>query len=182
VATAVVLRARPAESAFDPRAQRIQSTPLALLSEGELDYYRMRGLTDRVPLSVDFRELGQDGRDLRLRDGDRVIVPFSRGTVRVLGEVRRPGHVAYRPGDDWHDYVEASGGLTKRADSGRVRVARGELGAFVPASDAGAIAEDYVIWVPESKRSSWWQTTREAVAIVSQLATIYLIIDTVRNR
>lgn len=182
VATAVVLRVRPAEASLDPRAQRLQSTPLSLLGEGEIEYYRMRGLTERVPLSVDFRRLAEDGQNLRLRDGDRVVVPLSRGTVRVLGEVKRPGHVAYRPGDTWEDYVETSGGFTRRADSGRVRIARGELGAFLPASDAGPVAEDYVIWVPEARRSSWWQTTREIVTVVSQIATIYLILDTVRNR
>ena len=182
VATAVVLRTRSPEAGYDPRAQKVQTTPVSLLNEGELEYYRMRGLTDLVPLSVDFRRLDEEGKTLRLRDNDHVIVPLSRGTVRVLGEVKRPGHVAYRPGDSWEDYIEVSGGFTKRAHSGRVRIARGELGAFVPASDSGPIAEDYVIWVPEKPRTSWWSTAREVVAVVSQIATVYLIFDTVRNR
>jgi protein involved in polysaccharide export with SLBB domain len=181
VATAAVLRPRASDAGLDQRYQRLQGTPTALMAEAEFEYYRMRGVTDKVPLAVDFRRLGEADGDPVLRDGDRVIVPPTRGTVRVLGEVRRPGHVPFRAGAGWKEYAEAAGGFTDRADRKRARIARGDLGAFVPVSDAGAIGEDFIVWIPESRRSSWWQMTREAVTVVSQLATIYLIYDTVRN-
>ncbi len=45
-----------------------------------------------------------------LRDGDRFVVPRDPDAVLVVGQVRNPGYVPFRPGADAAYYVEQAGG------------------------------------------------------------------------
>lgn len=67
--------------------------------------------------------IGSSG-DIALRDGDRLIIPKFRQEVTVLGEVQSPTSHLHRAGLKREDYVDLSGGLTRRADKSRVYVVR----------------------------------------------------------
>jgi protein involved in polysaccharide export with SLBB domain len=62
--------------------------------------------------------------DIILDDGDTLYVPELRQQVTVIGEVQYPTSHTFVPGLSRDDYVARSGGLTSRADKGRIYVVR----------------------------------------------------------
>lgn len=69
-----------------------------------------------------------DGLDVVLRDGDRLLVPKLSQEVTVLGEVQSANSHFYRDGVGRDEYISLSGGLTARADKGRIYVVRANGG------------------------------------------------------
>ncbi|WP_412060577.1 SLBB domain-containing protein [Rubrivirga sp. IMCC45206] len=61
-------------------------------------------------LSVDVPAALAGSLDLRLRDGDRLVVPRDLGVVRVFGQVSSPGYVPYDPGLTAGEYLARAGG------------------------------------------------------------------------
>jgi len=62
--------------------------------------------------------------DVILRDGDELLVPKFQQEVTVIGEVQTATSHLYRPSLSRDDYINMSGGVTRRADSGRIYVVR----------------------------------------------------------
>ena len=62
--------------------------------------------------------------DLVLQDGDTLMVPGSMQSITVLGEVHSPASILHRAGLTRDDYINQSGGMTRRADASRVYVVR----------------------------------------------------------
>jgi hypothetical protein len=62
--------------------------------------------------------------DVILKDGDRLIVPGVSQVVMVLGEVQSPVSHFYNPSLSRDDYINLSGGATRRADERRTYVVR----------------------------------------------------------
>jgi len=62
--------------------------------------------------------------DILLKDDDQLIVPRRSQEVTVLGEVQSATSHLYQPRLDREDYVNLSGGTTKKADKGRIYVVR----------------------------------------------------------
>lgn len=67
--------------------------------------------------------------NVRLQDGDTIVIPERVETVLVSGEVRVPQAVVWRPGMRLADFVRAAGGLAERGEAGSfmLRRASGEL-------------------------------------------------------
>jgi polysaccharide export outer membrane protein len=71
--------------------------------------------------------------DVVVRDGDELIVPKFQQEVTVIGEVQTVTSHLYHPGLSRGDYISMSGGVTARADNGRIYVVRAN-GSVVTAS------------------------------------------------
>ena len=63
-------------------------------------------------------------QDIELRDGDRLLVPVASQEVTVIGEAQQPTSHLYQPGLSRDDYIDLSGGLTRRADKKLIYVVR----------------------------------------------------------
>jgi polysaccharide biosynthesis/export protein len=74
--------------------------------------------------------------DVALRDGDRLIIPKLKQEVTVLGEVQTNTSHFYRPNLSRDDYIGMSGGLTRKADKGRIYVVRAD-GSVVSSESSG---------------------------------------------
>lgn len=74
--------------------------------------------------------------DVALRDGDRLIIPKIKQEVTVLGEVQNNTSHFYRQNLSRDDYIGMSGGLTRKADKGRIYVVRAD-GSVVSSESAG---------------------------------------------
>ena len=61
---------------------------------------------------------------VELRDGDRLLVPPVSQVVTVIGEVQQSTSHLYQPGLSRDDYIEMSGGVTRRADKKHIYVVR----------------------------------------------------------
>ncbi|HEX6992801.1 MAG TPA: SLBB domain-containing protein [Gammaproteobacteria bacterium] len=135
VFTRVELRQREREQ-LETLARRIESD-LATLSLSDpqntdaittgqslLNQLRNAVATGRLVIRLDEIVEGNPAADIALRDGDVLIVPQYRQEVTVIGEVQYPTSHVYDPALDRRDYLNRSGGLTSRADEGRIYVVR----------------------------------------------------------
>jgi polysaccharide biosynthesis/export protein len=84
---------------------------------------------------------GRPGTDVALRDGDRLIIPKMKQEVTVIGEVQTTTSHFYQPRLSRDDYISLSGGLTRKADKGRVYVVR---------ADGSVIASEGMGWFRRS--------------------------------
>ena len=58
------------------------------------------------------------------RNGDRLMVPTESQVVTVIGEVQQTTSHLFQPGLTRDDYLEMSGGTTRRADRGQIYIVR----------------------------------------------------------
>lgn len=65
-------------------------------------------------------------KDVVLRGGDTLMVPKRRQEVTVIGEVQNATTHLYKPELDRDDYIERSGGVTRKADKRRIYVVRAD--------------------------------------------------------
>jgi polysaccharide export outer membrane protein len=63
-------------------------------------------------------------KDVILRDGDELVVPKLRQEVMVIGEVQGATSHLYTPSLKRDNYIDLSGGTTRKADRGRIYVVR----------------------------------------------------------
>ncbi len=121
-------------AAIDTTGSETLATGQALLEQ--LRNYKPVG---RLVLSVEhFTENRRSaGLEVELRDGDRLLVPQRSQVVTVIGEAQQNTSHLYQNGLSRDDYIELSGGLTRRADKKLIYVVRA----------SGAVVAD--------KRSRW---------------------------
>ncbi|MEJ0084671.1 MAG: SLBB domain-containing protein [Pseudomonadota bacterium] len=74
--------------------------------------------------------------DVVMREGDRLIVPKQKQEVTVIGEVQTNTSHFYRDNLSRDDYIGLSGGLTRKADRGRIYVVRAN-GSVVSSESSG---------------------------------------------
>jgi polysaccharide biosynthesis/export protein len=74
--------------------------------------------------------------DVVLRDGDLLIIPKQKQEVTVIGEVQTGTSHFYRENLSRDDYVELSGGVTRKADRGRIYVVRAD-GSVISSESGG---------------------------------------------
>jgi protein involved in polysaccharide export with SLBB domain len=74
--------------------------------------------------------------DIVLRDGDQLVIPKVKQEVTVLGEVQNTTSHLYRGNLTRDDYIALSGGLTRKADKGRIYVVRAD-GSVIASESRG---------------------------------------------
>jgi len=77
-----------------------------------------------VNLPAALREPTGATNDVILRDADELLVPKFQQEVTVIGEVQYVTSHLYKPNLTRDNYVAMSGGVTRRADTGRIYVVR----------------------------------------------------------
>ena len=130
---------------------------------------------------VDWKRLQTDrGLDLLLLDSDTVFVERLVSSIRVDGEVCRPGMLNFVPGVSIQEYVKQAGGYTDRAWRGKVRVTRAVTGQTMLARNVRALDPGDFVWVPEKPDVTAWEQTREVLTALAQVATIVIAIQSVK--
>ena len=93
---------------------------------GDLDGARLMRDGKRVPIDVRLALEGAVRHNVRVHPGDIIVVPPSLdGRIVVLGQVNKPGTVAWRRGLRLTEVLADSGGMTKSSDGEDIRVLRG---------------------------------------------------------
>jgi protein involved in polysaccharide export with SLBB domain len=130
---------------------------------------------------VDWSRLQADrDLDLLLLDGDTVFVERLVSSIRVDGEVRRPGILNYAAGTSVHDYVKQVGGFTDRAWQGKVRVTRAVTGQTMLARNVRTLDPGDFIWVPERPDITAWEQAKDVLTSLASVAAIILAIQSVK--
>ena len=119
----------------------------------------------------------QASLQLELRNGDELVVPKRSNEVVVMGEVSRPASLLYQTGLSVEDYLQQSGGVTKRADADAIYIVRGdgsiinyETSLFGSGSDLNLRPGDAVIVPMDVERVSPIVTWTAVTKILSNLA------------
>jgi protein involved in polysaccharide export with SLBB domain len=167
----------------DPEMQRLLQLSRGELTEAEYSVLRTRLAGQRETYRVDWNQLLQAGPalDILLVGGDVIDVERLVNSIRVDGEVRRPGIVEYRPGMTTIDYIDKAGGYSKRAWKSKVRVTRSVTGQTLLAKDVTSLDPGDFIWVPEKPETTAWQQATVLLIAVGQIATIILAIDAIKD-
>ena len=108
--------------------QSIDTSGTETLTTGRalLEQLRATEPVGRLVLSSDLLANEADGSvmQLELRHGDMLLVPQKPQVVTVIGEAQQNTSHLYRRGLSRTDYIEMSGGLTRRADKSRIYIVR----------------------------------------------------------
>lgn len=100
------------------------------LETGESLLRQLRELQAVGRLVIDLEQLAARAsssdlvNDVELRDGDQLLVPKQSQEITVIGETQQNTSHLFQPGLSRDDYIEMSGGLTRRADKKRIYVVR----------------------------------------------------------
>jgi polysaccharide export outer membrane protein len=151
------------------------------LTSSEYEMLRTKLAGQREDYRVDWTRLeGSKDLDLLLRDGDVVRVERLVSSIRVDGEVRRPGILNFVRGESVEDYVAQAGGYTDRAWRGKVRVTRAVTGQTLLARNVRTLDPGDFVWVPERPDVTMWQQSREILTALASVATVIIAIRSVR--
>jgi len=109
-------------------AQGQQAAQGAMTAQGLLGQLKTTRAVGRLVIDLDRVLAGNVGSpsDVLMRDGDQLVVPKVRQEVTVLGEVQNGTSHLYRAGLSRDDYLNLSGGLTRKADKKRVYVVKAD--------------------------------------------------------
>jgi protein involved in polysaccharide export with SLBB domain len=109
-------------------AQGQQAAQGAMNAQALLGQLKTSKPIGRLVIDLDRVLAGNVGSpsDVLLRDGDQLIIPKIRQEVTVLGEVQNGTSHLYRAGLSRDDYVNLSGGLTRKADKSRIYVVKAD--------------------------------------------------------
>lgn len=75
-------------------------------------------------------------QDVVMRDGDKLIIPKQKQEVTVIGEVQTGTSHFFRDRLSRDDYIGLSGGVTRKADRGRIYVVRAD-GSVISSENSG---------------------------------------------
>jgi protein involved in polysaccharide export with SLBB domain len=166
----------------DPELDRLLRLSRGELTNTEYVALQTKLASLREDYRVDWTRLQQDPSHLDplLRDGDVVRVERLVLSVRVDGEVRRPGILSFNPGLTMRDYVSRAGGFTDRAWVGKARVTRAVNGQVIPATSVKALDPGDFIWIPERPDVTTWQQAQSVLSSLAYIATIVIAIRSVR--
>lgn len=171
--------ARRQRQALEESLDRLEASVLSAQSQsaGEVEI-RVREAELIAKFVERAREIQPEGRlivsrngelaDIRLEEGDVVVVPALTDVVMVHGEVNFPRAVVHRPGVPLVDYVEQAGGFTERADEDQLvlRHANGEI-RIGSRQEVGPGDEIHVL--PEIDVKGM-QITKDLVEVIYQIA------------
>ena len=89
-----------------------------LTERGDSVAWRKMDLEHNYPVAIDLEgalENPGGGKDLLLREGDRIFIPEYNDIVKIAGDVMFPNTVFYEPGKRYKYYVNQAGGFGHRA-------------------------------------------------------------------
>lgn len=118
--------------------------------------------------------------DLRLLDGDTIVLPNHSDVISVTGEVTNPGAMSYATGERISDYANRAGGLTPNANKSKIVLKHLDGSASVVGLGYKPQPGDQIIVVPKAG-NFWLQWTKDITAIIFQLALTAASIHNVTN-
>ncbi|MBI1797667.1 MAG: SLBB domain-containing protein [Candidatus Eisenbacteria bacterium] len=177
LASVRVFRASKAGAESDPEFDRLIRLSRTEMTDTEYEILRAKLAARREDYRVDwFRVEKAPELDILLRDDDVVRVDPLFASVRVEGEVRRPGIIEFEARRSVDEYVGLAGGFSDRAARTQIRITRAVTGQSLRARDVQAIAPGDLIWVPERPDVTLWQHLQTLIAVTAQVATVIIAV------
>ncbi len=171
----------PAAEEKDPELDRLLRLSRNDLTSTEYGVLMTKLAGKREDYRVDWNRLKTNpDLDLLLRDGDIVRVERLVSSIRVDGEVRRPGILNFVRGTSVEEYVAQAGGFTDRAWRGKVRVTRSVTGQTLLARNVRTLDPGDFVWVPEKPDRTSWEQAKDVITALASIATVIIAIRSLR--
>ena len=164
----------------DPEFKRLKLMTVSEMTYLEYEYFKVKIRELKGKFSIDIENLINNKNiedDIILKNGDFIYFPDNEKTVLVSGHVKNPGLISYTPGMNYLFYIEQSGGLSWNARKGRIRLIKAQSGEWLKPDKKTIIEEGDMIFVPEKTTLNYWTITKETIVVLSQLATIFIVIQ-----
>jgi len=117
--------------------------------------------------------------DLKLADGDVLVVPRSPLGVRVLGAVNQSGEVDWAPGESLAYYLTKAGGVNRSGWKGRAMLIKARDGSPIRYQSGLSIDPGDVVFVPSKPVTTNWTLVKDFVAVTAQVATLALVVQNI---
>ena len=137
-----------------------------------------------IDLEMILKNKGSD-IDMYLKEGDQVLIPSKRQTVKVSGMVVKPSLVQFKEDQSLKAYVAKSGGFAETAKKTKIYVsyANGDIKTtkrFLFIKRYPKLAPGATIFVP-AKPVKEKMSTAEIMGITTSMATLGILIQTILN-
>ena len=109
----------------------------------------------------------RDWRDVRLKEGDEVVIPQDTDVVLISGEVKVPQTVIFNDSYSVRDYIEQAGGVSERGGLDNIVVIRAD--GSVHTGDEPIRKGDHIMVLPEVQ-SKAFAITKDIVEIIFRSA------------
>lgn len=106
--------------------------------------------------------------NIRMEDGDIIVIPLKSDVIMISGEVQMPQSVVYAANASLKDYIAQAGGYTDRANEDSLMVVKPN-GKVIMGSSPPVTAGDQIMVYPRID-SKDMQFTKDLVQIVYQIA------------
>jgi protein involved in polysaccharide export with SLBB domain len=113
--------------------------------------------------------------NVRLEEGDVIVIPRKTHVIRVGGEVQMTQAVIYHPSLRVRDYVRLAGGYTERASRGQVIVLHANAGVSTGGEDMRVRPGDEIL-VPPRVDSKLLQNTMDITSVIYQIAVAAAVV------
>jgi protein involved in polysaccharide export with SLBB domain len=182
LATVHLIREGGYESEADPELERLLRLSRREMTNAEYEVMRTRQAARRSDYRVGWQRLKENPKlNMLMVDGDIVRVDPIYASVRVEGEVQRPGLVEFDSTFTIENYISMVGGYSNRADKRKVLITRSVTGQTLPRANVDEVAPGDMIWVPEKPDQTFWDHLQTFITVSAQLATIAIAIVAVVN-
>jgi polysaccharide export outer membrane protein len=151
------------------RKGKSKNLPINAMTQGSLSVKPeiKFGLGNAIA-SGDFQIIPLRYGDIKLEDGDELVVPRKEERVYISGLVKKPGAYVVIEGKKVEDYIEMAGGYTSEADPDGLRVLENFGQAYRPVVETVIPAGSLII-VPEKDKD---RTTRMNLSIVGTILQV----------
>ncbi|MCB5270962.1 MAG: SLBB domain-containing protein [Candidatus Cloacimonetes bacterium] len=176
LANAVVLN-RAYNAELDPEFERLKLSSSMEMSPIEYAYFRSKLRHAKGRYSVDFEKLmdseGKEG-NITLNNGDYIYIPEKLNMVRVSGQLKNPGLLPYKAGEDYKYYLRQAGGYANNYNNMGVRILRASSGNWEKAKRNQPLKPGDMIFVPDKLDRSAWTDLKDIVGITASAITILI--------
>ena len=167
-----------AGSRRDLEFERLSRLSRSEMTDAEYQTFKTKlaGQEASYVLSVHDLESPDNPRNIRLKDGDVLLVDRESHAVRVDGQVLRPSLVEYVPGRTVWQYIELAGGLGHRASSGKIRLTRVGSNQTLYVRDVKEVQPGDLIWIPEKNDVSFWSVFKDVITVAGSAAAVVIVV------
>ncbi len=113
--------------------------------------------------------------NMRLEDGDVVVIPKLTNVIRVGGEVHMNQALIYEPALRVSDYIEQAGGFSPRADRDRIIILHADASVSITDDDARVRPGDEVLVAPRID-TKILQNTIDLTSVIYQIAVAAAVV------
>ena len=168
----------------DPEFERIKSRSMVELTPLEYAYLRIKLRQAKGRYSIDMQKLidteGKEG-DIILNNDDHIYIPAKMNQIWVSGQVRYPGLIEFKEGEDWKYYVEKAGGYSTNRNVFGTRILRANSGNWIKASKYVELRPGDIVFIPDKQDRDFWSDFKDFIGAAASAVTIIIGIQNLSN-